>query len=81
LKNSSIVVPTIKGSIKATYIYINERNKKYTIELPANVIAEFIVKCSPEEVVTLNGKKLNMAFKTIRLESGINNIEIVLNSF
>ncbi len=81
LKNSSIVVPTIKGSIKGTYLYVNERNKKYTIELPANVVAEFIIKCSPEEVVTLNGNKLNMAFNTIRLEPGINNIEIVLNSF
>lgn len=81
LKNSSIKVPTIKGEIKADYNKMNARMSKYSIELPANMIGEFSVKLSSEDVVTLNGKTVNPVFGSIRLNPGVNNIAIQVNSF
>ncbi|WP_373516029.1 family 78 glycoside hydrolase catalytic domain [Persicitalea sp.] len=81
LKNSSITVPTLKGPIKATYQRQNARNQKYTIELPANVVGEFQVTTAPEDEITLNGQKASRAFDTLRLEPGLNEIEIRINSF
>jgi len=81
LKNSAVKVPTILGEIKAEYKRVNGRLKKYTVELPANMIAEFELKTSSDDVVTLNGEKVNMAFGSIRLVPGINEITIKVNSF
>lgn len=81
LKKSTINVPTIKGSIKADYSYISDRQQIYTIELPANMFAEFEIKMSSENVITLNGKKVSTAFGSIRLLPGVNVIELVVNSF
>ena len=81
LKSSSIEVPTIKGSVKASYQWINNRFQKYAIELPANVGGELIVPDFGEAVVTINGQKVNPAFKSIRLEPGMNRVDIVINSF
>ena len=81
LKSSSIMVPTIKGAIKAAYQHINDRIQKYEIELPANVGGELIVPAPGDGVVTVNGEEVNPAFNSIRLEPGMNRIEIVINSF
>jgi len=81
LKSCSITVPTIKGSVKASYKWVNDRLQKYEIELPANVGGELIVPDTGEAVVTINGQKVNPAFQSIRLEPGINLVEIVINSF
>lgn len=81
LKNSQIKVPTIKGEIKASYEYKTRRLQKYEIELPANMLGELKLDISPVDVVFLNGKKVNTAFGTIRLESGKNYIELKVNSF
>ena len=74
-------VPTILGEINAQYERVNGRLKKYMIELPANMIAEFQLKTSSDDVVTLNGDKINMAFGSIRLVPGVNEISIKVNSF
>jgi hypothetical protein len=81
LKNSSITVPTIKGAINASYSFINARQQKYTIELPANTGGELVLPDTGEAEVTVNGNKVNPAFKTVRLEPGVNNVQIVINSF
>nr|WP_319509486.1 family 78 glycoside hydrolase catalytic domain [uncultured Draconibacterium sp.] len=81
LKNSSIKVPTIKGEIKADFKKMNARMSTYAIELPANMIGEFSVKLSSEDVVTLNGQTVNPVFGSIRLNPGVNNISIQVNSF
>jgi alpha-L-rhamnosidase len=81
LKDSFIEVPTIKGQIKGEFVKANNRLTKYSIELPANVVGEFIVPLSSEEVVTLNGETVNTSFGSIRLHPGVNNIVIQVNSF
>jgi hypothetical protein len=81
LKESSIEVPTRFGQIKGTYKRITNRFTQYSIELPANVVGEFSVDFSPQDVVTINGEKVNLSFGSVRLSPGANNIEIRINSF
>jgi alpha-L-rhamnosidase len=81
LKQSSIKMPTIRGEIKGEYKRVNNRLAQYKIELPANMVGEFNAHFSPEDVVTVNGKPVNLSFGTIRLEPGVNEIEIKVNSF
>ncbi|MFT7604829.1 MAG: alpha-L-rhamnosidase [Saprospiraceae bacterium] len=76
LKSSGIVVPTIKGQIKGKYTYISDRLQRYTIELPANMLAEFEIKASADSVISLNGKNTSRGFGAIRLSPGINVIEV-----
>lgn len=81
LNSSTIEVPTINGTIKGEYKSKGKRNKAFTIELPGNMVAEFKTMAAPDDVVMLNGKRVNAGFDTIRLEPGINKIELVVNSF
>jgi hypothetical protein len=81
LKNSSIVMPTLKGQIKGAYQRVNNRLSKYIIEIPANMVGEFEAGFAPEDVVTLNGEAVNLSFGSIRLNPGVNEIEIRVNSF
>ena len=81
LKNSTIEVPTIKGTIKASYTYKNPRLQVYIIEIPANMVAEFEIKTAENDVVILNGEKTSMAFGSLRLTPGIHEINLVVNSF
>ncbi|MEZ5105213.1 MAG: sulfatase-like hydrolase/transferase [Draconibacterium sp.] len=81
LKFSSIKVPTIRGEIKGDYQRVNSRLTKYEIELPANMVGEFVSDFSPENEITLNGERINTSFGSIRLQPGKNSIEIRVNSF
>ncbi|MCM4154855.1 sulfatase-like hydrolase/transferase [Gramella sp. AN32] len=81
LKNSSIEVPTLKGIIKADFKYYNDRKETYTLSIPANMVAEFVLKTEEGKVIMLNGKKAPSAFETIRLTPGTHTIEVVVNSF
>ncbi len=81
LKFSSIKVPTIRGEIIGDYKRVNNRLTRYEIELPANMVGEFSSEFSPDVEVNLNGEKVNTAFGSIRLNPGINSIEIRVNSF
>ncbi|GIZ09749.1 family 78 glycoside hydrolase catalytic domain [Flavobacterium sp. UMI-01] len=74
LTKSTIEVPTIKGGIKATYVQVNDKLKKYSIELPPAMAAEF--KVEPDDVVLLNGKKNSTQSGVVVLKSGINTLEI-----
>lgn len=81
LKNTSIVVPTIKGPVRASYELVTNRLKRYKVEIPANTGAVFTLPIADNEVVTLNGEKMNPVFGSIRLEPGVNYIEIRVHSF
>lgn len=81
LKNSTITVPTIKGVIKGQYNYVNRRRQTYTIEIPANMVAEFKLVDTKGKEVKLNGKSVSTAFGSIRLLPGLNKIDLVINSF
>lgn len=81
LEFSSIKVPTIKGPIKADYKKLNNRLWKYVIELPANMVGEFIADFPENAVVTLNGQTVNLSFRSMRLAPGENEIVVRINSF
>ncbi len=81
LKKSSIKTPTIKGVIKGEFEYVNDRLQHYTIEIPANMVAEFEVEASGDKVMKLDGKQVNSAFGSIRLTPGKHEIDLVVNSF
>ena len=81
LKQSSIKMPTIRGEIKGEFKRVNNRLTQYKIELPANMVGEFNAHFSPEDVVTVNGKSVNLSYGTIRLEPGVSEIEVRVNSF
>jgi hypothetical protein len=81
LESSSIEVPTIKGTIKGEYSYVNDRRQTYTIKIPANMVAEFEINTASGQVLMLNGEKAAAAFETLRLTPGVHEIEVVVNSF
>jgi hypothetical protein len=81
LKNSTIKVPTIRGVIKGEYQFVNPRLETFTIEIPANMVAEFELTDIGSKEVKLNGKKASTAFGVIQLMPGINRIDLVVNSF
>lgn len=81
LTHSRIEVPTLRGIIKAEYQRLGARRQIYTITLPANMVSEFSYPGSPEDVVTLNGASVNLAFGSLRLHPGVNEIDIRINSF
>ncbi len=81
LKSSSIVVPTVKGQIKADYKKFSGRLSQYLIDLPANMVAEFKLDFPQNSVVSVNGVPVNTSFGSVRLNSGLNKIEVKINSF
>ena len=81
LKDSSIEVPTIRGTIKAAYSYKTKKLQVYTIEIPANMVAEFEITPSQDKKLMLNGKKVVPDFGTVRLEPGKHKVKLVINSF
>ncbi|MEM6321724.1 MAG: sulfatase-like hydrolase/transferase, partial [Bacteroidota bacterium] len=62
LKHSEIEVPTIKGTIKGKYKFVNSRRQTYSIEIPANMVAEFEVVGATGKSIKLNGEKVSLAF-------------------
>lgn len=81
LKSSEIKVPTLLGEIKGSYKTIGPRLKIYNIELPANMLGDFVLTGAEGSFVTVNGEKVNPAFGSIRLNPGMNEISIKINSF
>jgi alpha-L-rhamnosidase len=81
LPSSQIKVPLLNGSISATYERKSKILQKYTFDIPPSVSAELEFDFSPEDTVLLNGKKVDTAFKTIRLSLGVNVVELRVNTF
>lgn len=74
LKTSSIIIPTIRGQIKANYVLQEDKIKKYTIEIPANMKAEF--KVNTTSAVKLNNQEESSNTSVLLLEPGKHTIEI-----
>lgn len=81
LTNSSIVVPTIRGQILGEFKKKSDYMTEYTFVLPANMVAEFGMNLSSESDVMLNGLTVSPIYGTIRLNPGVNKIQIKENSF
>ncbi|MCP9770642.1 DUF4976 domain-containing protein [Lacihabitans sp. LS3-19] len=81
LEHSEILVPMLKGTISAKYLRKSKLNQVYEIEIPANVSAELYLDISPNDMVFLNKEKVDTRFGNIRLSSGINKIELRINTF
>jgi alpha-L-rhamnosidase len=81
LNKSEIVVPMLKGLIKAKYQRKSKVLQEYAIEIPANVSAEMTLQTKPEDTVLLNGEKVDMSFGTVRLSAGVNKVELRVNTY
>ncbi|MEM7655659.1 MAG: family 78 glycoside hydrolase catalytic domain [Bacteroidota bacterium] len=81
LSYSTIQVPTQHGPVNASFQRINGRLSRYSLELPANTIGEFVLNLSPQAILTHNGQKVNPRFGSLRLQPGLNEIEVRINSF
>lgn len=81
LKSSKIEVPTVRGTIKGEFNYVNARLQVYEIEIPGNMVAEFSLNDTEGKDLMLNGKKMPSAFDNLRLLPGKHTIELKINSF
>ena len=81
LKSSKIEVPTVLGTIKASYKFNGARLQTYEFEIPANMVAEFSLNSLDGKNLIHNGKKVPSAFDMVRLEPGKHTIKLVINSF
>jgi alpha-L-rhamnosidase len=81
LKNTAIKVPSIRGSIKASFVQKSNLLKEYIFDLPANVSAELELMAGPNDDISLNGQPVNRSFGTIRLSPGKSVIEVKINTF
>mgnify|MGYP000035309893 FL=1 len=81
LKSSSIVVPTVRGQIKANYTYNGARLQTYEIEIPGNMVAEFSLNGLEGKDLIHNGEKVPSAFDFVRLSPGKHTIQLKINSF
>ncbi|MFV0268226.1 MAG: alpha-L-rhamnosidase C-terminal domain-containing protein [Draconibacterium sp.] len=76
LKQSSIVVPTIRGAIKCNYKKENDKHRKLTIEIPGNMHAAIFLGDSNFSKIMLNGKTVQAADGSLILQPGENFIEV-----
>ena len=81
LKTSHIEVPTVRGTLKASFQQNNSRQQTYTIEIPGNMLAEFALKNRAGKEVLHNGEKVAVALETIVLTPGVHHIQLRINSF
>jgi hypothetical protein len=81
LKHSSITYPTLRGPIFCKYQRISGRYRKYSIELPANMVGELMLDDAGDAEVRINGQRASTQFGTIRLHPGTNTVEWRINSF
>lgn len=81
LKETTIKVPTLRGPIEGTYKWYTNRRQVYTLDIPANMVAEFSLKLNDNQALSLNGKKVNLAFGSVQLLPGKHVLEVNVNSF
>jgi len=80
LKFSTIKTPTLPGSIKGEYRLVNSQLKSYSIELPPKMTGDFILDDASNKVIILNGKIIKTVGSVIRLNPGVNKLEIKLKT-
>lgn len=76
LTNSTIMVPTIRGEIKASYQKTGNKKHLYVIELPGNMGGELMLPVADDEILTINGEKVNPVFSSVRLGPGLSRVEV-----
>lgn len=76
LENCSISYPTLLGQIKGEFKKRSPSQTEYTIELPANMVGEFVIDLSSIEKLMLNGEQVPAAFGSVRLYPGVNTLSI-----
>jgi alpha-L-rhamnosidase len=75
LKTSKIMVPTIRGSIKAEFRQV-EGSYEFLIDLPGNMDCEFIYPIKGNSSIYLNDEKINNYKGVLNLFPGTNRISI-----
>ncbi|XOV91036.1 MAG: sulfatase-like hydrolase/transferase [Bacteroidota bacterium] len=81
LENTEIKVPFLKGDVEATYKRVNNREKRYSFTIPANVAAELILKKNENDTVILDGIQVDTVFDNLRLSPGDHEVILRVNSF
>lgn len=76
LSFSRIKVPTRKGPIIAYYKKMSNVLKRFTIEIPKTMSADFVLIPEGNSKVYLNNKKIQPLNNIIKLKSGFNLIEV-----
>lgn len=80
MKKSSVIYPTLMGDVKAEYEMAGNR-RYYTITVPANMGAEFVIPEGVKGIVLLNGKPQSLNYGGLQLNAGKNLIQIQNNTF
>ena len=75
LTSSSLIYPTTRGPIRTSFKK-TEQQTDYTIEIPANMIAELILDRVPGKQYLLNDEPISRLYDSIRLYPGKNSITI-----
>jgi hypothetical protein len=75
LKTSKIMVPTIRGSIKAEFKHVDD-SYEFLIDLPGNMDCEFIYPINESSSIYLNEEIINNFKGVLNLFPGRNNISI-----
>ena len=78
LTSSSIRVPTIRGALTASYSLPGDESKLFTVEIPSNMEAEFILAPEDLKSARINKRKIKQTDGTIKLKPGKYTIEIGL---
>ncbi len=81
LDSSAIEVPLLKGIVKASYVKKGKLKQIFSFEIPANVAANLYLDYTSNDVILLNGQKVDLSFDSIRLSSGVNTVEMTVNTF
>ena len=76
LKHSSISYPTILGQIKGDFRKVGNHQTNFKIELPANMLGEFIFDWSSQDTLILNSEYIKVPFEPVRLYPGVNTVSI-----
>jgi hypothetical protein len=77
LENSKIIVPTINGAIKASFIRTSIEKETFTIDLPEGIYADFVIPSETVRSVHVNKKKTSAAKGFLKLKPGHYEIEIM----
>lgn len=80
LKESKIKVPFLKGEVCASYKKTGRNHQEYTFDIPTNMSTDLKLNCTKNDTVILNGETVKHAFRSMRLNSGVNKIELIINT-
>ncbi|MEN8229902.1 MAG: alpha-L-rhamnosidase C-terminal domain-containing protein [Bacteroidota bacterium] len=76
LKNSSIVMPTIRGEIQCEYRRVNNRLQQYVIKLPEGMAGAFYMDLAAQDLLMLNGETMSLTSGSFAISPGNSTIEI-----